>query len=71
MSGCQLGRGAICRQFLARGGLKPVLVFQAAGLTYKWEKLAFCVDWVPIRMLCHLAEFGEVAQNSLKKRPAR
>ena len=38
----------------------------AAGSTYKWEKLVFSVDWVPILGLCHLAEFGEVVQNSLK-----
>ena len=66
VSRSQLGRGAICRQFLIRDGLWPVLVFQAAVLTYRWEILFFNVDWAPIWGLYHLAEFGEVVQNSLK-----
>ena len=48
VSGSQLGRSAICRQFLVRGGLWPVLVFQATVLTDRWEILNFGMDWASI-----------------------
>ena len=64
MSGNQLGRGAICRQFLVRGGLQPVFDFPSRCLAYREGSIDFHgVDWRPIKGWCHLAEFGEVVPN--------
>ena len=66
VSGNQLGRGAICRQFLVRGGLQPVFDFPSRCLAYREGSIDFHdVDWRPIKGWCHLAEFGEVVPNFL------
>ena len=58
--------GAICCQFLVRGGLQPVFDFPSRCLVYREGSIDFHgVDWRPIKGRCHLAEFGEAVPNFL------